>query len=827
MLVVFLSLVTPIIMDPCVFTDVQTLYSLSDVRACFDSIPLEVTKVGEQTVGTLMNLSSMYVFKEMAVHPIYPYNDSSNFYKVREVDIDAELVKINASLSLYACDFDFHNALSGVYLPLKDPHTRYDKPRGYGYFYLILPVTVSGLPEGSSDEVSFTLRDLSNEYGYATWQFNEILAKNNVSLHDFFQKPIKSINGIPTLEALQMFADDVCYVSKNPHARLNSALARDFFLRPLRQFQWPGSTNSPMDTASYTFVFADGSELVVPLYVLVSTPMYSTDTLTFYNYYTRHASDMHTPHQTDMPVSPMVSFTRDTFSAAGVGFSESQTIKPYADSDYDDGFHFASLLKGKCLTLEALQLVETNEYLAFLLTIPDFAPSDIMAYVNEFAEAMTIVDSTSKTMKDPRLIVNLIKNGGGYITLGYRSLHVLAPHVNPTYGRYTIRKSPLSLHMASNKGDFADQPRYDLDSWVQFRENYWYTKSSVSVTYPSAKQEEFSDRYTFDLAYDELRAESLFVRLWNIPTPSFLVNGTDKLAFITDGCCGSTCATFAKRASESRAGVWFGVGGNPTLYPSKNAHETVDMDVASFAGGSVLDTDYLFAQEWTKNPKIAKIVSPLPSSALHRFAFEQLYSWNVTAARPDIDPQYTPLEYVNNPVDDYLTHWFSPGSEYNGREARRKLAISAYNKLSTTCYDSQKMYGPSCQRPDDSTHVYGYACGANGVFDKTQCIPMQCRIGFVQHPETNTCTPQPPKSMAPLSGIVLGAYIFLGIVAVGLTVLCISFFTVRFIRKRAARKQAKLTSKDGFTLLPQDSPPKSEVHSVNDSKDDPKPASES
>lgn len=93
----------------------------------------------------------------------------------------------------------------------------------------------------------------------------------------------------------------------------------------------------------------------------------------------------------------------------------------------------------------------------------------------------------------------------------------------------------------------------------------------------------FSDVYSFDLAYDEVVYKEYFEALSAVKTPHQLRStDNDKIVFITDGLCGSTCACFTLRAQADHAGLFVGVAGDPAY--NKN------IQIASFVGGSVMDT---------------------------------------------------------------------------------------------------------------------------------------------------------------------------------------------------------------------------------------------
>ena len=68
----------------------------------------------------------------------------------------------------------------------------------------------------------------------------------------------------------------------------------------------------------------------------------------------------------------------------------------------------------------------------FYVEIRSFSPDNVSVFVDDFQAICAIMDQA--TDQDMKLVINLMQNGGGYITLGFRSLAVLAPYVYPKYG---------------------------------------------------------------------------------------------------------------------------------------------------------------------------------------------------------------------------------------------------------------------------------------------------------------------------------------------------------------------------------------------------------
>jgi len=764
--------------DACVFESTEELYPLSQFEDCVAQIPLDADEVAYPTLKTMEQLLDLFVFEEMAKRPIAPFDDPQNGYKLPAVDVRAGLQAIREQVDgdAFSTDFEFHSAISAVFLPLKDPHTVYAKPKGYSTFSLTLPVTVEARADKNDPAgVSFFLRALPDEYQQFTQRFAELLRAQGRNLPDLLGQKVLSINGRSPIEALQAFADEVVYVSKNPSSRLNSAIQKDFFKRGFSRMNLP--SGSADDPRTYTFQLENGETLDVDLYVTVSSAISGEADI---------ISKNARPSSANPAETPLSRFLRDVprgarrASAPGDGYSIIE----------DDATYTLTVVReGLDVSLHSLSVhshyAAGEKTVAYLLSISSFAPDDPAVFTQDFQASLQAVQEAYEARPDQPLylLVNVMANGGGYITLGYRSLHALAPHVNPVYGNYSIRKSDLSHYFATN-GNFSTQKRYDLSTWKELGPRTWYDNSNEVMYFPSGGKMEVSKTYTFDLAYDEVVFEDAFESLWNTPTPDFLKSGNTHLAFITDGLCGSTCACFSKRAREARAGLFLGVGGNPRLYDYQN----VPMDVASFAGGSVMDTDFVFSKDHSKDLSKRHDLRALPTSAIFRWAFEQIYSWDDSL---EYSPSSTPLEYVNNPVDDYLEYWPRPGSEYTDLQSLAHISVEAYKKVSAKCYDFQVSPAEECASfaPEDSHLAYGAAC-VSGQFDPKVCKFMECETGYVLNSD-GSCTLQPEKTMLPASTVEQAAYICLGVIAGVIVVGLTAFFALKCRGCAKARKAAK------------------------------------
>lgn len=769
--------------DPCYFPHTNEVLELSQLRACFDSIPLDKNGVGYPTIDTLLKLSEMYVFGEMAKEPIAPYDVPTNAYKLPHTDVKRELQSIRDNIEEYTTDFDFHDAVSAIYLRLKDPHTRYDKPQGYSFIRIVLPLTVTAIYRNRVLE--YTLTELPPEYQFVTWEYRKKLREQGINIDQFIDQRILSINGIPVAEAMQRFADDVVYISKNPHARFNAALNTDFYVRSLRSFGWPGRTGSPLDTEVLSIELSDNSIIELPFFGYVTIEIRGVADLKAYIMNTHTDVDSGSLETTGKRGTPLARFLSDTIEEHTRSPTQHTQASPTL-TDNGDEYYIDVSHSGVDVTLYSLY--KNTKNVGYLLNIPTFAPESPKQYVDDFEAAMSILDNTH--IADPFLIVNVARNGGGYVTLGYRTLHVLAPYINPLYGNYTVRKSPYA-EFYSSRGNFSMQDRYRLSNWMRYKNNAWYTGETEHLLYMTGHEEALSGIYTFDLAYDEVDFREDLERLVSIKTPKFLQeSGNSRLVFVTDGTCGSTCACFAKRAREAHMGVWMGMGGNPALRRIRNQTDAenrfVDMDVASFAGGSVMDSQYIFDDSFAPQYETHIGLKKLPTTALHRWAFEQVFSWNWSQP---FDAVKTPLEYVNNPVDDYINYWPPGGSRYMDHTTYLTLAVEAYKKVSSTCYPFQMKISKYCTSMGGG--IYANPCDTQkDRYNEDLCSFYSCIDGYMLT-ETGVCVRQPEKWDQPVSALETGVYTSLAIILALLIGSLTGYFIFRCVKYSQHVKKCK------------------------------------
>lgn len=190
------------------------------------------------------------------------------------------------------------------------------------------------------------------------------------------------------------------------------------------------------------------------------------------------------------------------------------------------------------------------------------------------------------------IVVDVMQNGGGYVCLGLRLIELL---VEDYYNDHTKVQMNYDLPHSALMDKYIDVVNapdpypYPQDvEQILDRATQEAFPDGRSYYYPGRKVVQggqMSWRTNF-FSLNCTQAEAMPADNWR--PPRFM--SPDKLVIMTDGTCGSTCASFTKIPQEAGKATFVGVGG---IWDE-------GMDVSSFAGGFVCNPDYLAnIAEWS------------------------------------------------------------------------------------------------------------------------------------------------------------------------------------------------------------------------------------
>lgn len=171
------------------------------------------------------------------------------------------------------------------------------------------------------------------------------------------------------------------------------------------------------------------------------------------------------------------------------------------------------------------------------------------------------------------------------------------------------------------------------------------------------------------------------------------------------------------------------------------------MDVASFAGGSVSDSNYVESYLDSDDYSFSRgIPYPMPTNGYFRFAFEEVYGWT---------NKTVPLEFNVNSVDEKINFWPGAGTYWlqNSGELVKKLVNDVFGE-----YSSSESEAPSFNKkclswmvsPSDKCKIDngrgGYPCKADGTgYDQNaKCVVYMCDAGYYRKEDRTGCLPIPP-----------------------------------------------------------------------------------
>ncbi|KAJ4458279.1 putative mitogen-activated protein kinase [Paratrimastix pyriformis] len=221
--------------------------------------------------------------------------------------------------------------------------------------------------------------------------------------------------------------------------------------------------------------------------------------------------------------------------------------------------------------------------------------------------------------------------------------------------------------------------------------------------------------------------------------------------------CVETYAHAAK--SFALGGIW--VNGTAPTAP---------FDIASFAGGSVIDSQFieeLREEVLAKYPQYASIFpAPFPRNGYLRFAFQEIYAFDWVTRQKGL-----PLEFLINPADVVLPYWPSASSTQDASAETLtrlfKLSAPAFDRCAAwevrnlgikipTRFPLRHGHAPTSFRYDSACTPIahgraGRPCdAATGTFDTTRCAFLDCLTGYYKNADgicASIPTSKPPSGM--------------------------------------------------------------------------------
>ena len=554
----------------------NTFYPYSQAISCAKSFPFNAT-IAAHTVTNLKKAMQLYAFRTIAKNPPAPFSPP--------VDLD----QLDTLLSdTWENDFDFQNAIRSKFLQLHDAHTNYYAPE----------------PERFTFTLPLNFFSYTNDQGMLTIEVANITNHNGQDGSNDYSKyvgaTVSQVDGQDPIVWAK--AQSLLHVgsSKDPQVRFNLLfLQKTPFGLPtswLGLMSWRTHHFSPAPISpslNVTLVPANGGAPVA-----LSLPWSADCGSCDYASTAEYKAAYYHPQNAAVPKKAVLKKQRQ--------------LSPISNATMD-GLAFYRL---------------DNDTLVWYQDT--FAPMDYFAYYEAVFEGLFGSENGANPAKN--LILDFTWNGGGDICLGRSMLKLLFPksrNFNPT----DLPATPLALNLTRT----AVSHNITNTEWSGS-----FYQSSVSGTQYSNNDSSWmipgidrSSRGTFS----ELVEISEISQQCGDPPFSFPNSPLfqpDRVAFVSRGFCGSTCALFADSLHDHLDIQTVTFGG----YDSSSG-----MAYRSFPGLEVLEAGGFFpvldallqdTADQTQTDSLAP--RQLLTSATFRVCIREAYR--------DVNHTDVPLEYV-------------------------------------------------------------------------------------------------------------------------------------------------------------------------------------
>ncbi|KAH7829482.1 uncharacterized protein MONOS_3269 [Monocercomonoides exilis] len=683
----------------------NVLVSYEDGRRCIESLELNNNeKEVDNTIDTLLGLAELNVFKDITLNPPYPFeNLKANMTEKIEALRKKEYANAN----------EFYSAVAELFSKQKDPHSVFFKPC-FDKFEFILPFGLSAKATGDDKKkTTITLVKHSEPYAFVTEEYLK-------TGKDYSGYEVTEINpdggdliNEPAATTLGKWADENIYNSKLSPSRFNKAIQSDFAIRLQKVYSMPKSKSVKMRLQH------DGNDMVIDFEWKVR-PLVNVSHLDDLCPIANYTSDNYRNNEAQSlyglkyESTPLGRFMADILPKQAEQASNLQERKQKqrrkaqtALNEDEPEEDFEELISGP-----VLRFLHFNPEKIGYIRIDSFYPKSeeqMKQYIDQLQESFNIMKEKGTT----HLIVDVRGNGGGYVAMGMRTLQYLSNNVYPVFGEYDIRETQIYSEMNSVKV-LSNITHLKYESYNVVDD--WYTnpvEKVFNLTNKDSIKQKYAKRYTVDILDDELQFEKMYEVLQKGAPIQF---DPQHLIIVTDGLCGSTCSCFIKHASESRIARMVGFGRSPL-------DEKAPFDVGSFAGGSVVDTTWLYDKWLAYKDQMASAPRPLlRKGALLRWAFEEIYSFE-WKHRNEL------LEFKVNEPDFRIPHFPKPASDEYKKE-NLKEALDELKPLFNKCAEWEVKVDEACKNKNSKHRIFGRKCTKNGDFDNTTCAFARCETGY-------------------------------------------------------------------------------------------------
>jgi hypothetical protein len=513
------------------------------------------------------------------------YHSTGPPYSI-SLDVQGELSNtLDMALSGdFATDVEFQEHLQDIFAATLDAHTRYQKPACYNAIFVqpfAFDMRIDNTTGMSNEPSVYLMRNLYTD------TYADLYA---MDLDGYDGKEVKLLDGLEFTSAVSAWGDTHETRSNNRGVRFNAAI-RSYMYRSAMSY-----SVLPMSDLSLTF--RDGSSLTLPWMVSYTNGLADVSKCAALPEETAavatSSSTMHKDKHTSksslrgLSTGGSISFHHDeeeyphllsapTPLSSKVLLEETRTDREVILPP-DSAYYVSCFIQ--TVTGENASLADVSRVL--VMKVASFSPP------GEWEEAWSGFLNDTQTCLSANfdmIVVDVMQNGGGYVCLGLRLVELLVEEYEDDHTKvqmiYDLPHSPLMdlyIDVVNAPNPYPDPGdveqilnRETQEQFVDGRAYYYPGRNLTQGGVTSWRTNPFS--------LDCSVAEGMPANNWR--PPKFMP--VEKLIILTDGTCGSTCASFTKIPQEAGKATFVGAGG---LWDE-------GMDVSSFAGGFVCNPDYL------------------------------------------------------------------------------------------------------------------------------------------------------------------------------------------------------------------------------------------
>ena len=503
------------------------------------------------------------------------YHNTGPPYSI-ELDVQSELANAlaMANTGQFASDIEFQEYVQNIIQITQDAHTRYQKPVCYNAIF-VQPFAFDVRVE--EDETSGSAVDEPKVYAMRniyTDMYNSADLYPDVDLAKVLDQQIVAVDGVEVVTAVSAWGDSHETRSNNRGIRFNAAI-RDYLYRSAGAFSILPFSDS------LTVTLASGEEYSLPWMAQYTAGLGDVAVCSAETSVSTQSPPE--PHQRRGLASPPAHM--DVLTAS-VPLTKGKLQEDRTDRDViiDTGSEFEVSCFVQTVSNDDAQTAGVQRVL--VMKVASFSPATPEGMTYSAAWAGFLDEAkTCLSAEFDMVVVDVMQNGGGYVCLGLRLIELL---VEDYYNDHTAVQMNYDLpHSAlmdqyvavvnppdpyPDPGDVEQILNQDTQEPFVDGQAWYYPGRNVTQGGVTSWRSNY-------FSLDCREAEAMPDNGWR--PPRFM--SASKLVILTDGTCGSTCASFTKIPQEAGKATFVGAGG---LWGE-------GMDVASFAGGFVCNPGYL------------------------------------------------------------------------------------------------------------------------------------------------------------------------------------------------------------------------------------------